>query len=121
MANSFQTAACALLCALTLSGCVCVYNHDGLQPPSAFCSHLSGTVGVPKCPLPIGEIRKSGKTGTSVIVKEWIFSGASVDVLDMTLRRAIENGGLKKVYYADYDQTSYLGFVTLFSVTAYGE
>ena len=37
------------------------------------------------------------------------------------LREAIDDGNLKKVYFADYEQETFLGFVTLFKVTAYGE
>jgi len=57
----------------------------------------------------------------SVYVKEWVYSGVSANVCNMAMRDAIENGNLKKVYFADYEQHSFLGFVTLFTVTAYGE
>ena len=43
------------------------------------------------------------------------------DVCDMALREAIEDGYLKKVYFADYEQHTFLGFVSFFEVTAYGE
>ena len=54
-------------------------------------------------------------------MQEWVYSGISADVCDMALREAIANGGLKKVYFADYEQQTFLGFVTVFTVTAYGE
>ena len=50
-----------------------------------------------------------------------MYTGISADVCDMALREAIEDGNLKKVYFADYEQQTFLGFVTFFSVTAYGE
>ena len=45
----------------------------------------------------------------------------SADICDMALREAVEDGKLQKVYFADYEQHTFLGFVTLFKVTAYGE
>ncbi len=48
-------------------------------------------------------------------------TGLSADVCNMALRDAIEDGKLEKVYFADYEQQTFLGFVTLFKVTAYGE
>ena len=109
------------IAALALAtGCVTVKNDAGLQPPSALCSNLRATVGCPKgpvcCPCP-----KQGKTDATVRLKEWVFTGISADVVDMALQEAVRDGKLKKVAYADYDQVSILGFVTVFSLTAYGE
>ena len=50
-----------------------------------------------------------------------MYTGLSTDICDMALRGAIANGELKKVYFADYEQKTFLGFVTVFTVTAYGE
>lgn len=119
MANKL-TAALTLIAGAILAGCVSVDNRDGLNPPVALCSNLRGTIGVPKEPIPFADL-KSARTDATVHLKEWIFTGLSAGMVDMTLKNAVANSGLKKVYYADYEQTSYLGFVTVFNVVVYGE
>ena len=39
----------------------------------------------------------------------------------MTLKQAVVNGGLDKVHYAGCEPTSYIGFVMVFKLVAYGE
>lgn len=109
----------AALC-MSLAGCVSVRNGDGLTPPSALCSKIKGTIGIPRESVPTVGLR-SGCTDGTVHVKEWIFTGISAGMVNMALQDAVKNGVLKKVYYADYEQVSYLGFVTVFNITAYGE
>jgi len=103
-----------------LVGCVSVHNKSGLTPPLALCSHIRATVGVPDKPVTVAKL-KNGKIDGAVHIKEWVFSGVSAGLLDMMMAEAAKNGGLKKIYYADYEQTSYLGFVTIFDLVAYGE
>jgi len=103
-----------------LTGCVSIRNDDGINPPAALCSRVRGTMGVPKAPVSVAGSKK-GESGTSVHVKEWIYSGISANVTDMALKSAVENGGLTRVDYVDYEMTSYLGFVTVFNLVAYGE
>lgn len=105
---------------LWLAGCVTVGNEKGLCPPNGLCSHVRSTMGVPKCPIDCANL-KTGRTDKSFHVQEWVFSGASADVIDMMLAKAAANGRLKRVAYADYEMTSILGFVTLFNLVAYGE
>ena len=119
MANK-RTVAVALAAGALLAGCVSVENQNGLTPPSALCSKVKGTIGVPKDPVPVGGL-KTARTSASLHLHEWVFSGASAGLIDMALQNALSNGELKKVYYADYEQVSILGFVTVFNVTAYGE
>lgn len=119
MANK-STVALVLAVGALLTGCVSVKNQNGLTPPSALCSTIKGTIGVPKGSVPVGNL-KTAQTSASLHLHEWVFSGASAGLIDMALRNALSNGELKKVYYADYEQTSILGFVTVFNVTAYGE
>lgn len=119
MANKLATAI-VLAVGVMLAGCVSVKNQNGLTPPSALCSKVRGTIGVPKGSVPVGDL-KSARTAASLHLHEWVFSGASAGLIDMSLRNALSNGELKKVYYADYEQMSILGFVTVFNVTAYGE
>lgn len=110
----------AFASALALSGCVAIDNGSGLTPPLAFVSHLRATVGVPRQPVECAEL-KSGRTDASVHVKEWVFTGISADIVDMAIAKAANDGRLKKIHYADYEMTSYLGFVTVFNLVAYGE
>lgn len=103
-------------------GCVSIKNDTGFTPPVALCSHFRATVGCPRDSVPCGAaVAKIGRADGSVMVKEWVYSGISADVVDMALREAIANGGIRKLHYADYEQTSYLGFVTTFNLVAYGE
>ena len=114
------TVALALVIGVMLTGCVSVKNQNGLTPPSAFCSKIKGTVGVPRESVPVGDL-KTARTSSSLHFREWVFSGASAGLIDMALQNALSNGELKKVYYADYEQISILGFVTVFNVTVFGE
>ena len=107
---------------LATAGCVSIVNRDGLTPPVALCSHFRATIGCPRGSVPCGAaVKKVGHSDGSVVVKEWAYTGISADVVDMALKTAIDDGGITKLYYADYEQTSYLGFVTVFDVIAYGE
>jgi len=106
--------------AALMSGCVSIVNENGINPPSALCAHVKGSMGVSKGPLPVGCFKK-GESGKAVHVKEWVFSGISANVTDMALKAAAEDGRLGRIYYADYELTSYLGFVTVFNLVAYGE
>ena len=117
---SKRTCLIVLVASAMLTGCVVVDNRGGLIPPSALCSAIKGTVGVPSEPVPVGSL-KSARTNVAVHLQEWAVTGASAGLIDMALQSALSNGGLKKVYYADYEQISILGFVTVFNVTAYGE
>lgn len=119
MANSL-TVAFAIVAGALAAGCVSVGNRNGLTPPSALCSSFRGTVGVPKGAVPVGGL-KSARTNAAVHLHEWAVTGASAGLIDMALQNALSNGELKKVYYADYEQVSILGFVTIFNLTAYGE
>ena len=119
MASKLATAL-TLIAGAILAGCVSVDNRDGLNPPVALCSNIRGTIGVPKASVPVAGL-KSARTDATVHLKEWIFTGLSAGIIDMALKNAVADSGLKKVYYADYEQTSYLGFVTVFNVVVYGE
>lgn len=110
-----------LLVALAFAGCVSVKADGSLTPPLGCWSHFRAPLAVNlPAPVPCANL-KSGTTSRSVYVKDWVYSGLSADICEMTLREAMAAGGLKKVYFADYEQRSLLGFVTFFRVTAYGE
>ena len=119
MANKWAVAFAFAAVAL-LTGCVSVKNQNGLTPPSALCSKVKGTIGIPKESVSVDHL-KLARTSASLHFHEWVFSGASAGLIDMALQNALSTGELKKVYYADYEQLSILGFVTVFNVTAYGE
>jgi len=110
----------AVVSAAVLAGCVSVRNDRGINPPKALCSTVRGSVGVPKGPVSVAGAKR-GESGAGVHVKEWVFTGLSAEATDMALRKAAENGGLKRIDYADYEMTSVLGFVTVFNLVAYGE
>ena len=120
MASDLKIAMFALEALLAASGCVSVKGDRTIVPPSGFYAHFRAPLTVNREPVPCEDL-KSGTSSGSVYLKEWVYSGISADVCDMALREAMENGGLKKVYFADYEQQTFLGFVTVFKVTAYGK
>ena len=113
----FALSAVALLIAC---GCVSVKGDKTLVPPTGLYAHFRAPLAVNRESVPCDNL-KCGTGSSSVYVKEWVYTGISADVCNMALRDAIEDGNLKKVYFADYEQHTFLGFVTLFKVTAYGE
>ena len=120
MANNAGAAIAALVALLATCGCVSVKGDRTLVPPSGLYAHFRAPLSVNRVPVPCDNL-KSGTGSSSVYLKEWVYTGISADICNMALRDAIEDGNLKKVYFADYEQHTFLGFVTLFKVTAYGE
>ena len=110
----------ALPALAALCGCVSVKNENALVPPTGLYSHFRAPLTINRGAVPCANL-KSGVSSRAVYVKDWVYSGLSVEVCDMALREACEAGGLRKLHYADYEQQSFFGFVTVFSVTAYGE
>lgn len=103
-----------------LCGCVSVKHENALVPPTGLYSHFRAPLTVNRHAVPCANL-KSGKASHAVYVKDWVYTGLSAEVCDMALHEACVAGGIKKLHYADYEQQSFFGFVTLFSVTAYGE
>ena len=120
MTSKVKFALAAVVVLLAACGCVSVKGDRTLVPPTGLYAHFRAPLSVNREPVPCKNL-KSGTGSSSVYVKEWVYSGLSADVCDMALREAIEDGNLKKVYFADYEQHTFLGFVTFFEVTAYGE
>ena len=110
----------ALLLSASVVGCVSVKNEHALVPPLGLCSDFKAPLTMPKGPVPCTNL-KVGTSSRSVYVKDWIYTGIGVDVCNMALADAAEKGQIKQLYFADYSQYSILGFVTVFTVTAYGE
>ncbi len=109
-----------LLAALS-GGCVSVANQKSVAPPSGLFADFSAPLTAISEPVPCENL-KSGSASNSLYVWAWpIMPVLDVSFVDMTFKEAIENGGLSKVYFADYHQDSFLGLVTKFTVTAYGE
>ena len=120
MASSARFALAAAAARLATCGCVSVKGERTLVPPTGLYAHFRAPLSVNRETVPCANL-KSGTGSNAVYVKEWVFTGISIDVCNMALRDAIEDGGLTKVYFADYEQQTFLGFITLFKVTAYGE
>ena len=110
------TLAAALCC-----GCVSIQSSKTVVPPSALFSDFSAPLTPITEPVPCTNL-KTGTATQSLYVWTWpLLPFISVSDCDMTLKSAMENGGITKVYYADYSQDSFLGIVTKFTVTVYGE
>lgn len=109
-----------VLSVFALAGCVSVKNANGLVPPSGLVSDFTAPLLTPSEPVTCQNL-KVGKGKCSYYVKDWLYTGLGADVCDMALKDAIADGGIKKLCFADYRQYSVLGFVTVFTVTAYGE
>lgn len=106
--------------AVLFSGCVSVKNDRSLVPPPALLSIVKAPLTVPEGPVPCDGLKR-GVASDAFYIHEYLFTGINATVWTATLEKAMRNGGLKKVYYADYDMSSYLGYVTVFTVRAYGE
>ena len=120
MASNARFALAAAAALLAACGCVSVKGEKTLVPPTGLYAHFRAPITVNREPVPCENL-KSGTGSSAVYLKEWVYTGLSADICDMALREAVEDGKLKKVYFADYEQQTFLGFVTLFKVTAYGE
>ena len=120
MASNFKFALAAAAMLLATCGCVSVKGDRTLVPPTGLYAHFRAPLSVNREPVPCENL-KNGTGSSSVYLNEWVYTGLNADVCDMALREAIEDGNLKKVYFADYEQHTFLGFVSLFKVTAYGE
>ena len=120
MANNLKSALAAVVALLTACGCVSVKGDKTLVPPTGLYAHFRAPLAVNREPVPCENLKR-GTGSSSVYLNEWVYTGLNADICNMALRDAIENGNLKKVYFADYEQHTFLGFVSFFEVTAYGE
>ena len=120
MASKMKCAWVTAAALLAACGCVSVKGDKTLVPPTGLYAHFRAPITVNRESVPCENL-KSGTGSRTVYLKEWVYTGLSADICDMALREAIEDGKLQKVYFADYEQQTFLGFVTLFKVTAYGE
>ena len=120
MASNMKCTWLAVAALLGACGCVSVKGEKTLVPPTGLYAHFRAPLSVNRESVPCDNL-KSGTGSRAVYLKEWVYTGLSADICDMALREAIEDGKLTKVYFADYEQETFLGFVTLFKVTAYGE
>ena len=120
MASDVKFALATAAALLAACGCVSVKGDKTLVPPTGLYAHFRAPITVNRESVPCENL-KSGTGSRTVYLKEWVYTGLSADICDMALREAIEDGKLQKVYFADYEQQTFLGFVTLFKVTAYGE
>lgn len=120
MASKMKFAWGAAAALLAACGCVSVKGDKTLVPPTGLYAHFRAPLSINRESVPCHNL-KSGTGSRAVYLKEWVYTGLSAEVCDMALREAIEDGKLTKVYFADYEQQTFLGFVTLFKVTAYGE
>ena len=120
MASNVRFALVAAAALLATCGCVSVKGDKTLVPPTGFYAHFHAPLTINREPVPCANL-KSGTGSKAVYVKDWLYTGLSANVCEMTLREAVEDGKLTKVYFADYEQHTFLGFITLFKVTAYGE
>ena len=109
------------LLAALCSGCVSVANKGSVVPPSGLYSDFSAPLTPITESVPC-EGLKSGTATQNIYLWAWPLAGfVNASLCDMALQSAMEEGGLTKLYFADYHQDSFLGLVTKFTVTAYGE
>lgn len=64
---------------------------------------------------------KKGTASGVIYFREPFLTNLSFAAGDATIEEAAKNGGLKKVYYADYEYLNILGIYAKFTVNAYGE
>ena len=103
------------------TGCVSVRNDKSIVPPPGLFADFSAPLTAITEPIPCKNL-KVGTASKNLYVWTWpILPFISVSDCDATLETAMKEGGMKKVYFADYHQNSFFGLVTRFTVTAYGE
>ena len=113
---------CVPLLAVLCCGCVSVSSKESLVPPPGLFADFSAPLTPIVEPVPCTNLKR-GTASQNLYVWAWplIFFPFNAYFGDMALQNAIEDGGLTKVYFADYHQDSFFGLVTRFTVTAYGE
>lgn len=112
---------CVPLLAVLCCGCVSVSSTETVVPPPGLFADFSAPLTPITEPIPCADL-KTGTATKNLYVWAWpLLPFLNASFCDMALQDAIENGGLTKVYFADYHQDSFFGLVTRFTVTAYGE
>lgn len=112
-----------LLCSallLAVGGCVSVKNDRNLVPPPGCFTDFKAPLTVMTGPLPCTNL-KTGTYTEVVSIYDWLLTGVSACIGEASIASAMKQGGLSKVYFADYHQKSYLGWITFITVTVYGE
>ena len=122
MASNMKCAWAAAAALLAACGCVSVKGDRTLVPPTGLYAHFRAPLSVNRVSVPCENL-KTGKASENLYIWAWplVFFPFNASFCDMALQSAIEDGGLTKVYFADYHQDSFFGLVTRFTVTAYGE
>lgn len=112
---------CVPLLAVLCCGCVSVSSKETVVPPPGLFADFSAPLTPITEPITLRTLKK-GTATENLYVWAWpILPVLNASFCDMALQKAIANGGLNKVYFADYHQDSFFGLVTKFTVTAYGE
>lgn len=97
------------------------YLAPVIAPPGAIYANIKAPLNVKFNHTPIN----ATKTGTATVTHiQWPnYPGVSVSFMESgtTLAEACKNGGLSKIYYADYEVFNVLYVYTRFTVHAYGE
>ena len=120
MATNLKCVCAAAAALLAACGCVSVKGDKTLVPPTGLYAHFRAPLSVNRESVPCENLKR-GTVSRADYPTAGIYTGLSADFCDMALRDAIDDGQLTKVYFADYEQETFLGFITLFKVTAYGE
>ena len=113
---------CAPLLAALCCGCVSVSSKETVVPPSGLFADFSAPLTPITEPVPCENL-KTGTATENLYFWAWplVYVPFDATFCEMALQTAIENGGLTKVYFADYHQNSFFGLLTEFTVTVYGE
>ena len=69
---------------------------------------------------PVPAKRRVGAAST-MYIRDIFFTGLDVAFDDASIQKAAKNGGLSKIYYADYEAKSVLGVFGMFTTKVYGE
>jgi hypothetical protein len=101
-------------------GCVSVKNERSIVPPPALISVVRAPLTAPAESIGCENLKR-GVAADSFYIWEYLLTGINATVWAATLDKAMQSGKLSKLHYADYEMTSILGYITIFTVTAYGE
>ena len=102
----------------TLCGCSSISDRNSLTMPLALVNVTSAPLSGDFRPVANVEELKCGVSDEEFYFC-WPYPPISVSVDDMTIQSAMKNGGIKEVYFADYEQKHYL-IISFYKVRVYG-
>ena len=103
----------------TLCGCSSISDRNSLTMPLALVNVTSAPLSGNFTPVENIDALKCGVSDEGWYFI-WPYPPISVSLDDMTIQSAMKNGGIKEVYFADYEQKHY-ALISFYKVRVYGK